>query len=301
MSQVSIPCVAHFPLEGRPARVDPSLLTSAAKIPPERYVDDEHHRSIYCPCCGVMCSRIPRNKARRKDDVHAFYAHIRGFDDVSCPHRKPGGSVAEDGIGKEKKAINLANFSGWNSLDDDEAEDEEAGQDTKSKRIVQGGRAGNERGGELVFGGVEKLLDAGEFRTVGRLVTLAKTSLDISVQFPNQVATRLRDLIVWIEKVQKDSHQYIGKSFLFVGQPSLIYSGRVQVFFNFFNTEHNLVAYCDPRVFEKKGWKTSERDHYYIFYGLLECNKSDSLVRVLYPGQIDRLPASTHDLFNSLR
>ena len=152
-----------------------------------------------------------------------------------------------------------------------------------------------------MFGGVEKLLDAGEFRTVGRLVTLAKTSLDISVQFPNQVATRLRDLIVWIEKVQKDSHQYIGKSFLFVGQPSLIYSGRVQVFFNFLNTEHNLVAYCDPRVFEKKGWKTSERDHYYIFYGLLECNKSDSLVRVLYPGQIDRLPASAHHLFNSLR
>lgn len=301
MSQVSIPCVAHFPLEGWPDRVDPSLLTSAVKIPPELYLDDEHHRSIYCPGCGVMCSRIPRKKARRKDNVHAFYAHSRGFDDVGCPHRKPGGSAGADAIGKEKKAINLATFAGWKSLDDDEAEDEEVGQVSKSKRVVQGGTAGNGRGVELVFDGRGNLLNAGEFHTVGRLVTLAKTSLDISVQFADQEATRLRDLIVWVEKVQKDSRQYIGKSFLFVGQPTLIYSGRLHVFFNFMNAEHNLVAYCDPRVFERWGWKTSERDHYYIFYGLLERNKSDSLVRILYSGQIDRLPSPAHDLFNSLR
>ncbi|XLM17992.1 hypothetical protein DKB71_04850 [Pseudomonas sp. PLMAX] len=226
---------------------------------------------------------------------------MRGFDDVVCPHRMPGGSACVDGISKEKKAINLVSFAGWNSVDDDEAEDDEAWQISKSKRVVQGGTAGNERGVELVFDGGGKLLNAGEFRTVGRLVTLAKTSLDISVQFPDLEVTRLRDLIVWIENVQKDSRQYIGKSFLFVGKPNSIDSGRVKIFFKFFNTEHNLVVYCDPHVLEKKGWKISERDHYYIFYGLLERNESDSIVRILYPGQIDRLPSSAHELFNSLR
>jgi len=299
MSQVSIPCVAHFPLEGRPSKVDPSQLTNAVHLLPENYSDDEHHGSIYCPGCGVMCSRIPRKKARRTDNVHAFYAHIRGFDDISCPHRKTGGRASVDGIAKKKKAINLVTFADWKRLEDDEAESEEDGQVSKSKRLVQGRTAGNGRGVKLVFDASESVLNAGKFRTVRRLVMHAKRDLDTYVQFTDQEATRLGDLIVWIEKVQKDSLRYIGKSFLFFGQPTSIVKGTHQVFFNFKEHGHDLAGYCDPRVFERRGWKTSECGRYYIFYGLLEGHESCSHVRILDSGQIDRFSLS-HALLNSL-
>lgn len=302
MAQVSIPSVAHYPLEDQSVRVEPTLLANAVRIPPEHYLDDEHHGSIYCPECGVMCSRMPRKQAKRIDNVDAFYFHIRGFDEVVCPHRKPGGSAGVDGTGKEKKAINLVTFAGWKSLDDNElTEDEEPEQASTHKRVVQGGSAGNGRGVELVFDANGGLLNAGEFRTVRRLVFLAQKSLDISVQFDDQDATRLGDLIVWTEKVEKNPSRYIGKSFLFFGQPTSIRQGTHRVFFNFQSHAHQLSGHCDPRIFEKRGWKTFERSHYYIFYGLVEGTEAHMTVRILESGQIDRLPLSAHELFNSLR
>jgi hypothetical protein len=302
MAQVSIPAVVHFPLEEQPERVDPLLLVNAVHIPPENYLDDEHHGAIYCPDCGVMCNRKPRKKAKRIDNVDAFYAHIKGFDEVVCKHRKPGGSSSADGVGKEKKALNLVTFAGWKSLDDDELpEDELDEQPSGQKRLVQGGSAGNGRGVEIVFDANGVLLNAGEFHTVRRLVLLAQKSLDISVQFDNHDATRLRDLIVWTEKVEKNPSRYIGKSFLFFGQPTSIRHGTHRVFFNFQSNVHQLSGHCDPRIFEKRGWKVFERSHYYIFYGLVEGSESHMTVRILESGQIDRLPLSAHALFNSLR
>lgn len=302
MAQVSIPSVAYFPLEDQPTRVDPILLANAVHIPPEQYLDDDHHGAIYCPDCGVMCSRKPRKLAKRVDNVDAFYAHIKGFDGVICPHRKPGGSGGADGVSKEKKAVNLVTFAGWKSLDDDEQhEDDPLEQPSKQKRLVQGGSAGNGRGGEIVFDANGILLNAGEFHTVRRLVLLAQKSLDISVQFDDQDATRLRDLIVWTEKVEKNPSRYIGKSFLFFGQPTSIRHGTHRVFFNFASHAHHLTGHCDPRIFEKRGWKTFERSHYYIFYGLVQGTEERMTVRILESGQIDRLPVSAHETFKSLR
>lgn len=301
MSEVSIPCVAHFPLEGRPAKVDPFLLTSAVRIPPDLYLDDKHHRSIYCLGCGVMCSRIPRKKAKRKDNVHAFYAHIRGFDDVGCPHRKPGYSASVDGNSVEKKAINLVAFAGWKTLDDDIAENEEDEQVSKSKRVVQGRTARDGQEDELVFDADGSLFHVGKFRTVRSLVMHAQVSLDKNVQFSDQETTRLGDLIISIEKILKDLHRHIGKSFLFFGQPKSVNSGPHDVFLNFSEGRHHLAGICDPRIFEQRGWRTSELGHYYAFYGMLEVDESYLYVRIMNLGQIDRPPVSANSLFDSLR
>lgn len=303
MSQISIPNVAFYPLEDPPTRVAPALLDDAPRLPPEFYVDEEHHGFIYCPDCGVMCSRMPRKQAKRKDNVDAFYFHIRGFDDITCPHRKPGKGGASEGSGKGKKAINLVTFAGWKSLEDDEFEEDEADQkpSQKNKRVVQGGSSGKGRGFELVFDENGSLLNSGEFRTVKRLVYLAQKTLNVFVQFDGQDAIRLGDLIVPIEKVQKNITQYIGKSFLLFGQPTTIVKGTHRVFFNFPSPDHQLSGHCDPRIFEKRNWKIFERGHYYIFYGQIDGTETRTSIRILEPGQIDRLPLTAHELFKSLR
>ncbi|MCQ4308634.1 hypothetical protein NA645_11645 [Pseudomonas stutzeri] len=302
MSQISIPVVALYPLEDQPKRVDPSLLEDAPRIPPELYVDDDHHGAVYCPDCGVMCSRMPRREAKRKDQVDAFYFHIKGFETVACPHRQSGRGGDGDGSGREKKAINLVTFAGWKDFqDDDEDEDDFSDQSRKPKREVQGGTGLGRRGFELVFDENGSLLNAGEFRTVRRLVYLAQRSLDINVQFDDQEAVRLGDLIVSVEKVQKDSARYIGRSLLIFGMPTSIKGGNARHFFNFQSPGHEVSAHCDPRIVVERGWKNYERDNYYIFYGLVEGSERRTTVRVLQPGQIDRIPVSAHKLFDSLR
>ncbi|KPB37267.1 hypothetical protein QCD83_12525 [Pseudomonas savastanoi pv. phaseolicola] len=303
MSQISIPHVAYFPLEIQPPKIDPHVLSGALRIPPELYVDAEHHGAVYCPDCGVMCSRMPRLLAKRKDNVDAFFFHMPGYDDVPCPHRKSAAGGGDDGAGKERKAVNLVTFAGWKSLDDDELpeDEDEIEKSSKSKSVVQRGSARGGSGFELVYNENGTLLNAGEFRTVKRLVYLAQKSLEISVQFEGEDAIKLRDLIVPIERIQKNPSRYIGKSFLLFGQPITIKVGTHRVFFNFPSSDHSLSGHCAPAIFEKRQWKTFERGHYYIFYGVIEGTETKTSVRILEPGQIDRLPSSAHDLFRSLR
>jgi hypothetical protein len=299
MSQVSIPCVAYFPLEDRPAWINPSLLLNAAMITPDHYLDTEHHRSIYCPNCGVMCSRVPRKKAKRQDNVHAFYAHIRGFSETNCPHRKPDRRAGGDGLHQEIKAISLVTLESWHNFEDDGFEDQEDGKLSDLKQHVRGGAAGIGQGVSFKVAAAGAALNAGKVHTVRRLIMLAKTSPEIYVQLPEQGSTRLRDLIVRIENIQKNGRKCIGKSFIFVGRPGAIDLGYVRVLLKFFNPELNLFVYCDPEVFNRKGWKISDSAYHYVFYGLLEANESHSYVRISKSGQIHRLPLS-HCLVNSL-
>lgn len=128
-----------------------------------------------------------------------------GYDDVPCPHRKSAAGGGGDSAGKERKALNLVTFAGWKSLDEDELPDDEDENDKSSKRknVVQRGSARGGSGFELVYNENGTLLNAGEFRTVKRLVYLAQKSLEISVQFEGEDAIKLRDLIVPIERIQK--------------------------------------------------------------------------------------------------
>lgn len=304
MPQISIPTVAFFPLDVQPKKIDIELLHDAPRIPPELYIDDDHHGAVYCPDCGVMCSRMPRREAKRKDLVDAFYFHIKGFENVGCPHRQAGGRGKGDGPGRDKKAINLVTFAGWKGFDDDEEDDDDEDFDNqrkKPKREVPGGVGANRRGFELVFDENGNLLNAGEFKTVRRLVYLAQKSLDINIRFEDEEATRLGDLILSVEKLQKNSEKYIGKSFLIFGMPTSIKPGNARHFFNFQSPGHEVSAHCDPRIVQERGWKNYERDHYYVFYGLVEGNEAHTTIRVLEPGQIDRIPMTAHALFKSLR
>lgn len=306
MSQVSIPHVAYLSLVPQPAAVAPSVLFDAPRLLPESYLDDEHHGLIYCPECGVMCSRRPRKTPRRKDGVPAFYFHMPGFDAVECPHRKKGGAGGGDeGGGKEKRAINLVTFAGWKSLtenEEDEGDDENLEQSSRKRKEVHGGSSVNGRGFENFYDADGYLLNPGYFHTVGRLVRLAQINLDIAIQFEGEDAIRLRDLIVSIEKAQRNIKQYLGKSFLFFGQPTSIIKGRYdRVFFNFKSPQHQLSGHCELDIFESRGWKTFERDRYYLFYGRVDGDEEHSIVKVLESGQIDRVPLSARELFNNLR
>lgn len=305
MSQVSIPHVVFLPLENQPAYVSPWDLVEAQKLPPEIYIDDEHHGQIYCPDCGVMCSRRPRKTPKRKDGVPAFYFHMPGFDTIECPHRKKAGSGGgdEDG-GKEKRAINLVTFAGWKDIseDDQDGDEDDAEQNKRQRREVQGGRSVAGRGFENFYDADGNLLNPGHFRTVGRLVRLAQINLNIAIQFEGEEAIRLHDLIVSIEKAQRDISKYLGKSFLFFGQPTSIVKGKFErVFFNFKSPQHELSGHCELSIFDNRGWKTSDRDRYYLFYGKVEGDENHSIVRVLQSGQIDRVPSTARYLFDKLR
>jgi len=307
MSQISIPHLAFHPLEPQPESVDPVCLTASPKLPPELYIDDEHHGRVYCPDCGVMCSRRPRKTPKRKDGVDAFYFHLPGFDKVECPHRKKGGagSGGDDGA-KEKRAINLVTFAGWKSLADN---DEQEGYDDDDdylrpkRKEAQNGSAVNGRGGfENFFDADGNLLNPGRFKTVKRLVQLAQVNLNIAVQFGQEDAIRLHDLIVSIEKAQRNIKPYLGKSLLFFGMPTSIVKGAYgRVFFNFKSPEHELSGHCELNIFESRGWQTFERDRYYLFYGRVEGDEEHSIVRVLEAGQIDRVPLTAKHLFDGLR
>jgi hypothetical protein len=303
MSQISIPNVALHILDPQPDTVAPLVLADSPRIPPELYVDSEHHGSIYCPDCGVKCSRRPRKEAKRKDDVDAFYFHMPGFDQIECPHRKRAGGGGGGDAGKEKRAINLVTFAGWKGLGDDEDQDDidDIEGKVKKKQKVQGGASVSGRGFELYFDEAGALVNPGEFRTVRRLVQLAQISLNVFVQFDGQDAIRLGDLIVPVEKVQEDFDRYSGKSFLFFGQPTSIVRGVHRVFFNFQAPNHQLSGHCDPAIFDKREWKTFERDRYYIFYGVVEGGETHSIVRIEEAGQIDRLPMTARELFASFR
>lgn len=306
MSQISIPYVAYHFLEPQPESVAPLELAEAVKLPPEFYIDDEHHGRVYCPDCGVMCSRRPRKSPKRKDGVDAFYFHLPGFDTVECPHRKKGGPGGGGDEGtKERRAISLVTFAGWKSLaGDDESEDDDDQVYVKPrKKEVQNGSSVSGRGGfENIFDADGNLLNPGRFRTVGRLVQLAQISLNIAIQFESEDAILLRDLIVSIEKVQRNIKAYLGKSFLFFGQPTSIVKGKYsRVFFNFKSPEHELSGHCELDIFEARGWKTFERDRYYLFYGMVVGDEEHSIVRVLEAGQIDRVPSTARQLFDGLR
>lgn len=304
MPQVSIPYVAFLSLEPQPATVAPAALLDCPRLLPESYLDDEHHGLIYCPECGVMCSRRPRKTPKRKDGVSAFYFHMPRFDSVECPHRKKGGGGDEDG-GKERRAINLVTFAGWKSLAENEKDqdhDDDQDQSPRKRKEVQGGSSVSGRGFENFYDADGNLLNPGHFRTVGRLVRLAQISLDIAIQFEEGNAVLLRDLIVSIEKAQRDISKYLGKSFLFFGQPTSIAKGRFnRVFFNFQSPQHQLSGHCELDIFESRGWKTFERDRYYLFYGHVSGDEEHSIVRILESGQIDRVPLSARELFNNLR
>ncbi|WP_259740263.1 hypothetical protein [Pseudomonas brassicacearum] len=305
MSQVSIPHVAFLLLDPQPTAVAPALLVDAPRVLPELYLDDEHHGLIYCPECGVKCGRRPRKTPKRKDGVPAFYFHMPGFETVECPHRKKASAGGGDGdSGKEKRAINLVTFAGWKTLAENEEDDDEDDQDQnpRKRKEVQGGSSVNGRGFENFFDADGNLLNPGHFHTVGRLVRLAQINLDIAIQFEGEDAIRLRDLIVSIEKAQRNISQYLGKSFLFFGQPTSIIKGRFnRVFFNFQSPQHELSGHCELDIFESRGWQTFERDRYYLFYGRVEGNETHSIVKVLESGQIDRVPSTARDLFNGLR
>ncbi|QVI77882.1 hypothetical protein KHW13_02770 [Pseudomonas syringae] len=227
---------------------------------------------------------------------------MKGYEDVPCPHRQGGGRGKDDGPGKERKAINLVTFAGWKGFqDDDEEEDNFTDENKKTKREVQKGAGGIRQGSELVFDENGSLLNAGQFKTVRRLVYLAQKSLDINIQFDGQEAVRLGDLIVSVEKLQNNSAKYIGKSLLLFGKTTSIKSGIARNFFNFQSLGHEVSVHCDPRIVHDREWKTYERNHYYIFYGLIEGTLTHTTIKILEPGQIDRLPTTAHNLFNSLR
>lgn len=306
MSQISIPQVAFLSLKPQPPTVAPAALVGAPRLLPEFYLDDEHHGLIYCPECGVMCSRRPRKTPKRKDGVPAFYFHMPGFDTVECPHRRKAGAGGGEGdSGKERRAINLVTFAGWKSLsenEEDEDDHDDHDQSPRKRKEVQGGSSVNGRGFENFYDADGNLLNPGHFRTVGRLVRLAQISLDIAIQFEEEDAVLLRDLIVSIEKAQRDIGKYLGKSFLFFGQPTSIAKGRFnRVFFNFKSPQHQLSGHCELDIFESRGWKTFERDRYYLFYGRVSGDEEHSIVRILESGQIDRVPLSARELFNNLR
>lgn len=306
MSQISIPYVAFHPLEPQPDSVVAQDLTEALKLPPELYVDDDHHGRIYCPDCGVRCSRRPRKTPKRRDGVDAFYFHLPGFDGVECPHRKKGGPGAGGDPGaKERRAISLVTFAGWKSLESDDEADDEVDDDRskpRRKEAQNGSSVTGKNGFENIFDAEGNLLNPGRFSTVGRLVQLAKVSLNIAVQFDGEDAILLRDLIVSIEKAQRNIKPYIGKGFLFFGRPTSIVKGNYgRVFFNFKSPEHELSGHCELDIFEARGWKTFERDNYYLFYGVVEGDEGHSIVRVLESGQIDRVPSTARQLFEGLR
>lgn len=305
MSQISIPHVAYHPLDPQPEFVAPTDLADSLRLPPERYLDDEHHGRVYCPDCGVICSRRPRKTPKRKDGVSAFYFHLPGFDMVECPHRKKGGGGGgEDGDAKQRRAINLVTFAGWKSLaDNDEPEDDDDDYLQPNRKEAQNGSAVSGRGGfENYFDADGNLLNPGRFKTVKRLVQLAQVNLNIAVQFGQEDAVRLHDLIVSIEKAQRNIKPYLGKSFLFFGKPTSIVKGAYgRVFFNFKSPEHELGGHCELDIFESRRWQTFERDRYYLFYGLVEGDEEHSIVRVLEAGQIDRVPLTARHLFDGLR
>ncbi|MDU8456705.1 hypothetical protein [Pseudomonas syringae group sp. J254-4] len=307
MAQISIPKVAFLVLEPQPSSVAPATLVDAPRLLPESYADDEHHGLIYCPECGVMCSRRPRKNPTRKDGVPAFYFHMPGFDKVECPHRRKGGAGGgDDEGGKEKRAINLVTFAGWKSLTENEADedddDEDQDQNPHKRKEVRGGSSVNGRGFENFYDADGNLLNPGHFRTVRRLVRLAQISLDIAIQFEGEEAVLLRDLIVPIEKAQQDIKRYLGKSFLFFGQPTSIAKGKYnRVFFNFKSPQHELSGHCELDIFESRNWQTFERDRYYLFYGRVDGNETHSIVRILESGQIDRAPLSSRTLLNNFR
>jgi len=304
MSQISIPQVAFLSLEPQPPTVAPAALVDAPRLLPEFYLDDEHHGLIYCPECGVMCSRRPRKAPKRKDGVPAFYFHMPGFDTIECPHRKKAGAGRAGDSGKERRAINLVTFAGWKSLAENEKDEDDDDQDQspRKRKEVQGGSSVNGRGFKNFYDADGHLLNPGHFRTVGRLVRLAQISLDIAIQFEEEEAVLLRDLIVSIEKAQRDIKKYLGKSFLFFGQPTSIAKGKFnRVFFNFKSPQHQLSGHCELDIFESRGWKTFERDRYYLFYGRVTGDEEHSIVRILESGQIDRVPLSARELFNNLR
>ncbi|MDZ5602297.1 hypothetical protein SJI00_05895 [Pseudomonas sp. RP23018S] len=306
MSQISIPYVAFHPLEPQPESVAIQDLAEALKLPPELYVDADHHGRVYCPDCGVRCSRRPLKTPKRRDGVDAFYFHLPGFDEVECPHRKKGGAGAGGDPGtREKRAISLVTFAGWKNLEsDDESDDDFDGDKSKPRRKeVQNGSSITGRNGfKNIFDAEGNLLNPGKFSTVGRLVQLAKVSLNIAVQFDGEDAILLRDLIVSIEKAQQNIKPYIGKGFLFFGRPTSIVKGNYgRVFFNFKSPEHELSGHCELDIFEARGWKTFERDNYYLFYGTVEGDEDHSIVRVLESGQIDRVPSTARKLFEGLR
>jgi hypothetical protein len=306
MSQISIPQVAFLFLEPQPPAVAPAVLADAPRLLPEFYLDDEHHGLIYCPECGVMCSRRPRKTPKRKDGVPAFYFHMPGFDTVECPHRRKAGAGGGDGDGgKERRAINLVTFAGWKSLaenEKDEDDDDDQDQSPRKRKEVQGGSSVNGRGFENFYDADGNLLNPGHFRTVGRLVRLAQISLDIAIQFEEEDAILLRDLIVSIEKAQRDISKYLGKSFLFFGRPTSIAKGKFnRVFFNFKSPQHQLSGHCELDIFESRGWQTFERDRYYLFYGRVDGDEDHSIVRILESGQIDRVPLSAREIFNNLK
>ncbi|MBX8617302.1 hypothetical protein K5D48_09550 [Pseudomonas cichorii] len=227
---------------------------------------------------------------------------MKGYEDVPCPHRQGGGGGKGDGPSKERKAINLVTFAGWKGFqDEDEEDDEFPDENKKPKRKVERGAGGIYQGFELFFDKNGSLLNAGQFKTVRRLVYLAQKSLDINIQFGDQDAVRLGDLIVSVEKLQNNSAKYIGKSLLLFGKPTSIKSGNARHFFNFQSPGHEVSMHCDPRIVKDREWKSYERDHYYIFYGLIEGTVAHTTIKILEPGQIDRLPTTARDLFNSLR
>ncbi|MCO8165487.1 hypothetical protein NJC38_25450 [Pseudomonas sp. 21LCFQ010] len=303
MPQISIPLVVFYVVEDQPKMVDITLLVHEHQVSPESYIDELHHGAIYCPKCGVMCSRQPRKKAKRKDNVDGFFFHLKDFEHIKCEYRKAGGTKAGDGDGKAKKAINLINFNGWKSVEDDDGgdEDEDGDQDKKGKREVARGSTGNRTGGELTFGEDGSLLKAGNFSTVSRLLQVARKSLDINVQFPGHEATRIGDLIISVEKLQKNSERYIGKSWLIYGVPTSIESGKFKYFYNFASPGHKFAIYCDREVVMGKEWQGRERGRYYLFYGLLERRGDNStVVRVTELGQAHRVSLSARKFFSKV-
>ncbi|MDR0279090.1 MAG: hypothetical protein LBJ37_14515 [Paucimonas sp.] len=235
----------------------------------------------------------------------AFYFHMPGFDTVECPHRKRGAAGGGgDADAKQRRAINIVTFAGWKSLaDNDEREDDDDDDYLKPKRKeAQNGSSVSGRGGfENYFDSDGNLLNPGRFKTVRRLVQLAQVNLNIAVQFGGEDAIRLHDLIVSIEKAQRNIKPYLRKSFLFFGKPTSIVKGAYgRVFFNFNSPGHDLSGHCELDIFESRGWKTFERDNYYMFYGQVDGDEKHSIIKVLEAGQIDRVPATARQLFDGL-
>ena len=301
MSQISIPCVAHLPLEWQPKNVDPQILATAPRIEPRQYLDDEHYLSIYCPDCGVRCTRRPRKAEKRIDNVLAFFSHIGGYDNVSCRYRKPGKNAGVHGEHKEGKAANLLSFSGWKDMDEYQDDCEEDERTLRFQRVVQGGRAGGSQGHKIVTNGDDGALHPGEFRTVRRLVKAALGTTDTYIKFPNQEPVRLGYLFVWIEKVLRDRASYIGKNFIAFGQPASIEVGNHFVFINFTKHWYHLAVQCSHNVFEKLNWKTTDISYCYVFYGLLEPGGGRSFVNIVHIGQICRFRLTKIKQLNSVQ
>lgn len=301
MSQITIQCVAHLPLETRPKKVDPHILANAPKIEPEHYVDEEHYLSIYCPECGVRCTRKPRKGAKQIDNVLAHFSHIGGYSDVSCPHRKLGNDAGLHGTQKERKAANLLRLGGWKGMEEYQDDCEGDERRLRIQRIVQGGRAGGSQGYKVVPNRGDEALHAGEFRTVRRLVEAALGTTDTYIKFPDQDSVRLVNLFAWIEKVLRDRVPYIGKNFITFGQPASIEVGKYFIFINFTKHWHYLTVQCPHNVFEQLNWKTTDINYCYVFYGLLESGGRRSFVNIVCRGQICRFRSTKIEQLNSLQ